>query len=100
MEVPKSANHVTCAVHIQFASADFVGAGLYAVDHGGKRNAVCEKLVGIKLHLVLLHIAADAGDLRNSRYGLQLITKLPVLQTAPIGQTVPVACIDNRILIN
>src|SRR6185437_7824068 len=95
MQIPEAADHVACAVHIQLAPANLARTRFYPVDHSGERNAIGEQLVRVKLHMILLHISADAGDLRNALNSFQLIAKLPILKAAQIGQTMPVACINN-----
>ncbi len=100
MQITEAADHVACSVQVQLAPADFIGAGFYAVNHGGKRNAVGEQLVRIQLYLILLHVTADAGDLRHTGHSFELIAQMPVFETSQIGQAVPVAPIDDCIFVN
>jgi hypothetical protein len=68
------------------------------VDERRERHAVGEEARGIGRHLILPHEAADGGDLRDARDGLQLIAKRPVLQAPERRQVVGVAPVDERVL--
>src|SRR6202034_4200846 len=93
-QITEAADHVLCAALIKHAPAHFIRTHLYFVNHGRKRYAVREQLVGIELHLILPDEAADAGDLGNSRHGFKGIAQVPVLQTAQVGKTAFSALID------
>src|SRR5277367_2790610 len=99
-EIAETANDVVCAAQVKNAAADLTRAHLYLVDDGRQRNAIGKQLVGIKLYLILLYEAADAGDLSHSRHGLQRIAQMPVLQATQVGETVLAALVDDGILID
>src|SRR3546814_11240111 len=50
-------------------------------------------------HLILLHHAADSGDLRDTRHGLQLVAQKPVLNPAELRQVVAACPVDQRVFI-
>ncbi len=64
------------------------------VNHRLQRDLEREQAIRIELDLVLLHEAADSGNLRNSRYGFERITHVPILQAAEVGETMRTALID------
>ena len=70
LQIAEAADHVSCAAEFEHATADFIGARLYPVNHGGQRDAVGQQLVGIEIDLVLAHEPADAGYFSHARNGL------------------------------
>ena len=71
---------------LQGAAADLAVA---ALDGGAdilQRQVIGAQLGGIHRHLVLLHEAAHAGDLRHARDRGELIFQIPVLHGAQLGQ--------------
>ncbi len=100
MKVAEAADHILGSAHLQYVSADFVCALPYLVNHGGSGDAIGEELVGVEVHLVLAHKAADAGHLCHAGHGFKLIAQIPVLQRAQIRQALGVTAIDDGILID
>ena len=85
-QVAAAAHHVFGFGHLQRAAAD-VAVGI--ADHLGdahQRDAVSLELGRVDRDLVLLHEAADAGDLGHPRRLGQLVAQIPVLQGAQLGQ--------------
>ena len=78
-QIAETADHVVCAAQVKNATADFIRAPLYFVDDCRKRDAIGKQLIGIKLYLILLDEAADAGNFSHSRHSLQRIAQMPIL---------------------
>src|SRR5262249_12688475 len=72
-------------------AADVSVAGHDGVDHGGERNPVRAQALGIDVDLVLPDRAADAGDFRDTRHGVQLVADEPVLNGPEVSQGHPLA---------
>ena len=91
LEVAQAAHHELGFGHLHQAAADIVvGAldGLFDLRDG---DVVGEQPVGIDLDLVLLDVAADAGDLGDPVDRGQLVAQVPVLDRAQLLQVVVVA---------
>ncbi len=95
-QIAHAAHHVLRLRHLDYAAAD-VAIGLADdLRHLGQRDAVGTELHGIDDDLILLHEAADAGDLGHALRLCQLVAQVPVLDRAQFGE-VPVGA-DQRIL--
>ena len=100
MKVAEAADHILGSAHLQHVSTNLIRALPHLVNHGGGGDAVGEELVGVEVHLILAHKAADAGYLRHAGHGFKLIAQIPILQRPQIGQALGVAAIDDCILID
>ena len=78
-QISQASDHVTRAIHLQHPSTDFIGAGANPINDGGKRNAIGQQLVWVKLHLILLDEPAYCCNFCHSGYRFQLVAYLPVL---------------------
>src|SRR5260370_12465706 len=100
MEVAGPRVYVMGASHFEQPAADLIGAVAHPLDHCGKRDAVGEQLVWIQLHLVLAHESADGRYFSHTGHRFELIAQKPVLKAAQIGETLPVAAVDDYILVD
>src|SRR5260370_7402336 len=100
MEIAEPTDHVLGAPHFEQPAADLIGAVAHPLDHCGKRDAVGEQLVWIQLHLVLAHESADGRYFSHTGHRFELIAQKPVLKAAQIGETLPVAPVDDYILVD
>ncbi len=66
--------------------ADLAVAALDGLAHLAQRKVVGAELGRVHRHLVLLHEAADGGDLRDARHGGELVLQIPVLNRAQFGE--------------
>ena len=75
-----AAHHVLGVADFHHFSADIVVAALDGGNHLLERNVVGAELYRVKVDLVLLDEAADAGDFSDSGHGVELVLDEPVLQ--------------------
>ncbi len=70
LQVAEAANHVLRSAQIEHPATYFVRARLHPVDDHRERDVVGQQLVRIEPYLVLLHIPANARNLRDAGNGL------------------------------
>jgi hypothetical protein len=56
--------------------------------------------VRVGVDLILLHEAADGGDLGDAGYGLQVVAKVPVLEASEICEGLTSRAVDERVLVD
>ena len=83
---PDAAHDQPGAVRLEHVAADIQVAGADGRHHRAERQVVGPETVRIDVDLVLLDIAADGGDFRDARHGIELIADEPVLQRAQIAE--------------
>src|SRR5262249_30225678 len=96
----KAANQLFRPTSRKQPSTDFVRALTDFFDDRRVRDSVCATLVGIDVHLVLLHVAADGCDLGDAGHGFELIAQIPVLNAAKFGQTSLMCVLNKGVLIH
>jgi hypothetical protein len=65
-----------------------------------QRESVVLQLERIDHRLEPLHEAADRGHLGHTGHALQFEAQQPVLQAAQLGQVMPAAAVDQRVLVD
>src|SRR5258707_8144881 len=55
---------------------------------------------GANFRLILRNKTADSGYFSHTRHSLQLITQMPVLQSAQVSEAVFVAAVYDRVFVN
>ena len=98
VRVAASAHHVLAAGELEQPSFDVVVARANRVDDVARRHLNAASRVGIEIDLVLLHEAADGGDLRDARHARQPSPQIPVLEAAQIRERVPAGLVHERVL--
>ena len=100
LDVAQRPHHEFALRHLDQAAADIVVAAPDGVLHLRERDVVEGQLVRIHFHLVLLHIAAHAGNLGDAGHRLQRVAQIPVLDGAQLGQVVLAALVHQRVFID
>src|ERR1700676_1751311 len=100
MQIAEPANHVFRSAHFQQPSANFVRTGSNSFDDRRERNAVCAKFVWVHVDLILANKSANGGYLGYSWNRFELVTQVPILKTAQVGQTALMAVVHERVFID
>ena len=100
LDVAAPAHHVLGAAELEEASAHLVVRAADRVDHVAQRQVVGEQRRRVDLDLVLLDEAAHRGDLGHPRHAGERVAQRPVLQRAQLGERVPPAAVDERVLVD
>ena len=99
-EITGSADHIFGLAHFEYRSARFLVGVLDRLDRLAMGDTEGGQLHRIEHDLILLHHAADAGDLGHTGHTFQLVTQEPVLQAAQLRQIVAAGPVDQRIFID
>ena len=90
-DVALGAQDVLGLRHLHDPAADLVVGALDHLPHLAERDVVGAQLLRIDGDLVLLHVAADAGDLGDAVGAGQLVLQVPVLDAAQLLQVAGLA---------
>ncbi len=100
LDVTHALDHVFGLAVFDDATAHVIVGIADGGDGLGQRNVVGEQLVGIYVHLVFADESTDAGDFGHARRVLQVVTKIPILKRAQIGQAVLAGLVHQRVFID
>ena len=98
LRVAATAHHVFGAGHLDEASPHVVVTRPHRLNDLGDRHVEGAQAIGIHLHLVLPHKAAQRRDLGDARHRLQVVLEIPVLVGTQLRQTGTAGRVDERVL--
>ena len=97
--VTAAANHVLRAAEFKQSSAGLLVAAAYRLHHAAHRDAVRPQTVRVEVHLVLARVTADWRNLGHARHRPEVITQVPILIRAQIGEAVLARGVHQGVLI-
>ena len=97
--VAPAADQVFGPIELDQAAADLVVRPPDRLDDVAERQPVAEERRRVDLDLVLLHEAADRGDLGHAVDARQPVAQVPVLERAQVGERVLPAAVDEGVLV-
>ena len=83
---PDASHDQPGTVRLQHVAANIQIARTDGRHHRAERQVVGPEAIRIDVHLVLLDMATDGGDLRDARHGIELVADEPVLQRAELTE--------------
>ena len=96
-QVAGGAYHIFRFTQFQYRAAAFLVGALDRANHLLVSDVQRPQPVWVKNHLILFHHPADAGHLRNIRYGFQFIFKDPVLNRPQVAEAMLAAFVGEHI---
>src|SRR5260370_21241463 len=100
MQIAEATNHVFRPAHFKQPSPHFVRTGSNSFDDSGERDAIGTKFVRVHVDLILANEPANRGYLGHSGNRFELVTQVPILKAAQIGQTALMAVVHERVFID
>src|ERR1700720_4393169 len=100
MQITEPANHVFGPAHFQQSSTDLVRTRPDFFNHGGKRDSVGPEFLGIDVDLILANKPSNRRYFSNTGNRFELVTQIPVLKAAQVGQASLPAVIHKSVLID
>ncbi|MCY1227425.1 hypothetical protein D3C81_1002730 [compost metagenome] len=100
LQVPAGADHVLRFSQLQHRAAGFLVGPLERRQHPGLRQVVGAQPIRPQHDLVLLHHAAQRGNLGNVGQRFQLEAQEPVLQRAQLAQVMLPGLVHQRVLVD
>ena len=96
--VAAAAHHVLGAAELDEPRPGLDVAAAHRLGDALDRDAVRAQPHRVDVHLVLLLVAADGGDLGHAGDGLEVVAQVPVLQRAQFGEAALAGLVDERVL--
>ena len=97
-EIAAAPDHVLGPAELDQPARRLVVAAAHRLDHPVDGDAVGLQPVRVHVHLVLLPEPADGRHLGHTGHGLQVVSEIPVLVGAQVGQAVLSGFIHQRVL--
>src|SRR3954469_6381815 len=98
LHVAAAAHHELPARELDQPAAHVVVPAPDRLDEIAHRQPVGDQVIGVHADLVLAHLPADGGDLRDAGDGLQRVAQEPILVRAQLVARVAAGAIDERVL--